>query len=67
MNSAFDFKKKHHSKKSFNDGSSRWVDSLLTYQFKLEDLSGEKRGLVVCISRNPYQPVKSVSKFDDKS
>ena len=58
--------KEHGSNKSYNSGLSRWVDRLLPYQFSIEHLPGAKMGLVDYISRNPYQPAKSVSKYDEE-
>ena len=54
--------KEHRSNKSYNSRLSRWVDRLLPYQFSIEHLPGAKMGQVDYISRNPYQPAKSVSK-----
>ena len=56
--------KEYRSNKSYNSRLSRWVDRLLPYQFSIEHLPGAKMGLVDYISRNPYQPAKSVSKND---
>ena len=58
--------KEHRSNKSYNCRLSRWVDRLLPYQFSIEHLPGAKMGLVDYISRNPYQPAKSVSKYDEE-
>ena len=58
--------KEHRSKKSYNSRLSRWVDRLLSYQFKIEHLPGATMGLVDYISRNPYQPAKSISKYDEE-
>ena len=58
--------KEHQSNKSYNSRLSRCVDRLLTYQFSIEHLPGAKMGLVDYISRNPYQPAKSVSKYDEE-
>ena len=58
--------KKHRSNKSYNSRLSRWVDRLLPYQFSIEHLPGAKMGLVDYISRNPYQPAKSVCKNDEE-
>ena len=58
--------KEHRSNKSYNSRLSRWVDRLLPYQFSIEHLPGAKMGLVDYISRNPYQPAKSVSKYDEE-
>ena len=38
----------------------------MLYQFSIEHLPGAKMGLVDYISRNPYQPAKSVSKYDEE-
>ena len=57
--------KEHRSNKSYNSRLSRWVDRLLPYQFSIEHLFGAKMGLVDYISRNPYQPAKSFSKYDE--
>ena len=62
----FQFYKKHRSNKSYNSRLSRWVDRVLPYQFKIEHLPGAKMGLVDYISRNPYQPAKSISKYDEE-
>ena len=56
--------KEHRSNKSYNSRLSRWVDRLLPYQFSIEHLPGAKMGLVDYVSRNPYQPAKSVSNYD---
>ena len=58
--------KEHRSNKSYNSRLSRWVDRLLPYQFSIEHLPGAKMGLVDYISRNSYQPAKSVSKYDEE-
>ena len=58
--------KEHKSNKSYNSRLSRWVDRLLPYQFKIEYLPGAKMGFVDYISRNPYQPAKSISKYDEE-
>ena len=58
--------KEHRSNKSYNSRLSRWVDRLLPYQFKIEHLPGAKIGLVDYISRNPYQPAKSISKYNEE-
>ena len=58
--------KEHRSNKSYNSRLSRWVDRLLPYQFSIEHLPGAKMGLVDYISRNPYQPAKRVSKYDEE-
>ena len=58
--------KEHRANKSYNSRLSRWVDRLLPYQFSIEHLPGAKMGLVDYISRNPYQPAKSVSKYDEE-
>ena len=58
--------KEHRSNKNYNSRLSRWVDRLLPYQFSIEHLPGAKTGLVDYISRNPYQPAKSVSKYDEE-
>ena len=58
--------KEHRSNKSYNSRLSRWVDRLLPYQFSIEHLLGAKMGLVDYISRNRYQPAKSVSKYDEE-
>ena len=58
--------KEHRSNKSYNSRLSRWVNRLLPYQFSIEHLPGAKMGLVDYISRNPYQPAKSVSKYDEE-
>ena len=58
--------KEHRSNKSYNSRLSRWVDRLLPYQSKREHLPGAKMGLVDYISRNPYQPAKSISKYDEE-
>ena len=58
--------KEHRSNKSYNSRLARWVDRLLPYQFLIEHLPGAKMGLVDYISRNPYQPAKSVSKYDEE-
>ena len=58
--------KEHRCNNSFNSRLSRWVGRLLHYQFKIEHLPGAKMGLVNYISRNPYQPVKSFSKYDEE-
>ena len=39
--------------------------SFFARQFKIEHLPGSKMGLVDYISRNPYQPAKSISKYDE--
>ena len=52
--------------RAFNSRLARWVDRLLPYQFSIEHLPGAKMGLVDYISRNPYQPAKSVSKYDEE-
>ena len=57
--------KEHRSNKSYNSRSSRWVDHLVPYQFKIEHLPGAEMGLVDYISRNPHQPAKSISKYDE--
>ena len=57
--------KEHRSNKSYNSRLARWVDRLLSYQFSIEHLPGAKMGLVDYISRNPYQPAKIVSKYDE--
>ena len=54
----------HRSNKSYKSRLSRWVDRLLPYQFSIEP--GAKMGLVDYISRNPYQPAKSFSKYDEE-
>ena len=58
--------KEHRSNKSYNSRLSRWVDRLLPYQFSIEHLPGAKMGLVDYISSNPYQPAKSVSKYEEE-
>ena len=58
--------KEHRSNKSYNSRLSRWVERLLPYQFSIEHLPGAKMCLVDYISRNAYQPVKSVSKYDEE-
>ena len=58
--------KEHRSNKSYNSRLSRWVDRLLPYQFKIEYLPGARMGLVDYKSRNPYQPAKSISKYDEE-
>ena len=58
--------KEHRSNKYYNSSLSRWVDRLLPYQFKIEHLPGAKMGLIDYISRNPYQPAKSISKYDEE-
>ena len=58
--------KEHRSNKSYNSRLARWVDRLLPYQFSIEHLLGAKMGLVDYISRNPYQPAKSVSKYNEE-
>ena len=62
----FSILKEHRSNKSYNSSLSRWVDRLLPYQFKIEHLPGAKMGLVDYISRNPHQPAKSISKYDEE-
>ena len=56
--------KEHRSNQSYNSRLSQWVDRLLLYQFKIEHLPGAKMKIVDYISRNPYQPAKSISKHD---
>ena len=58
--------KEHRSNKSYISRLARCVDRLLPYQFSIEHLPGAKMGLVDYISRNPYQPAKSVSKYDEE-
>ena len=58
--------KEHRSTKSHNSRFSRWVGPLLPYQFKIEHFPGAKMGLVDFMSRNPYQPAKSISKYDEE-
>ena len=59
--------KEHRSNKSYNSRlSRRWVDKLLPDQLKIEHLPGAKMGLVDYISRNTYQPAKSISKSDEE-
>ena len=58
--------KEHRSNKSYNSRLARWVDRLLPYQFSIEHLPEAKMGSVDYISRNPYQPAKSVSKYDEE-
>ena len=58
--------KEHRSNKNYNSRLSRRVDRLLPYQFKKEHLPGAKIGLVDYISRNSYQPAKSISKYDEE-
>ena len=58
--------KEHRSNKSYNSRLSRWVDRLLPYQFSIEHLPRAKMGLVDYLSRNAYQPAKSVSKYDEE-
>ena len=58
--------KEHRLNKSYNSRLSRWVDHLLPYQFKIEHLPGAQMGVVDYISRNPYQPAKSISKYDEE-
>ena len=58
--------KEHRSNKTYNSRLSRWVDRLLPYQFKIEHLPGAKMGLVDYISRKPYKPAKSISKYDEE-
>ena len=58
--------KEHRSNKNYSSCLSRWVDRLLPYQFKIKHLPGAKMGLVDYISRNPYQPAKSISKYDEE-
>ena len=58
--------KEHRSNKSYKSRLSRWVERLLSYQFKIEHLPGAKMGLVDYIYRNPYQPAKSISKYDEE-
>ena len=38
--------------------------TILLYQFTIEHLAGAKMGHVDYISRNPYQPAKSISNYD---
>ena len=57
---------KHRSNKSYNSCLSQWVDRLLSHQFKIEQLPGAKMGIVDYISRNPYQPAKSIPTYDDE-
>ena len=59
--------KEHGSNKSYNSSQSRWVDWLLPYQFKTEHLPDAKIGLVCYISRNPYQPAKSISNYGEEN
>ena len=54
------------SNKIFNSRLSRWVDQLLLFQIKIEHLPGAKMGLVDYLSCNPYQPAKSISKYDEE-
>ena len=58
--------KEHRSNKSYNSRLLRWVDGLLLYQFKIEHLPGAKMGFVDYICRNPYQPAKRISQYDEK-
>ena len=58
--------KERRSNKSYNSRLSRWVYQFLSYQFKIEHLPGAKMGLVDYISRNPYQPAKIISKYDEE-
>ena len=58
--------KEQRSNKSYNSRLSRWVDRLLPYQFKIEHFLGAKMGIVDYISRNPYQPAESISKYDEE-
>ena len=58
--------KEHRSNKSYNSRLSRWVNRVLPYQFKIEHLPGATMGLFDYISRNPYQPAKSISKYDEE-
>ena len=58
--------KEHRSNKSYNSSLSRWVGRLLPYQFKIEHLPGAKMELVDHISCKPYQPAKSISKYDEE-
>ena len=58
--------KAHRFNKYYNSRLSRWIDRLLPYQFKIEHLPGAKMVLVDYISRNSYQPAKSISKNDEE-
>ena len=57
--------KERRSNKIYNSRLSRWVDRLLPYQIKMKQLPGAKMGVVEYISRNPYQPAKSISKYEE--
>ena len=57
--------KEYRSNKTYNSRLSRWVDRLLLYQINIEHLPCAKMGLVDYISRNPYQPAKIISNYDE--
>ena len=50
--------KEHQSIKSYNSSFSRWIDSLLPYNFNIDQLPGTKLGLVDYIPRNPFANAK---------
>ena len=57
--------KEHRSNKSYISCLSKWIESLLPYNFKIEHMPGVKMGLVGYISRNHLAKAIKVSSYDE--
>ena len=58
--------KEHRSKKSYNSRLTRWVDSLLPFDFNIKNIPGAKMGLVDYRSRQPNREAKVTNKDDEE-
>ena len=56
--------KEHRSNKSYNSRLTRWIGSLLPFDFNIEHIPGAKMGLVDYISRQQNQEAKVTNKYD---
>ena len=56
----------HKSNKTYQSRLTRWVDRLLTYQFKVIHLPGKDMGIVDYLSRNPKGEPWPESVLDEK-
>ena len=58
--------RENRTNKSYNSQLTRWVDRLLPFDFKIDYLSGSKKGLVDYISRDPQQKAVNISAYKEQ-
>ena len=58
--------KEYRSNKSYDSKCAHWLDTLLSFNFEIENLSDTRRDLVDFISRECYQLALNITQYDEQ-